>query len=371
MTDSPEKSCLLEVLPKPAAHRRGWPWDQASPPLPPLMADGRPWPKISIITPSFNQGQYIEEAIRSVLLQGYPNLEFHIIDGGSNDNTMDIVREYSPWLSGWLSERDDGQSDAINKGFARSTGEIFNWLCSDDLLTEGALQAIANQFSEKPGIDVVAGACLFQYDDKPNKIFVRRVEWKDWELAPYSGVIWQPSCFFRRDLVRRANLVRTDLHYCMDRELWSYLCSGNAKWEWVEEVFSVFRFTGANKSIVGGEKIVNELDVIYRAYFKEAVPLPYLLRNLWLPLVRANMRRRPGMIRLFSGIASRVITMILLILYPRARVRSLQKDFYQHGRGLPAEVVEQSGVGQRSALESRVNGRVAGHSPGKDLPSLD
>ncbi len=334
MSSASEDMCCLEALPPPPSGRHGWPWDQATEPLPPRMADGRPWPKISIITPSYNQGQYIEETIRSVLLQGYPNLEFHIIDGGSGDQTIELVRKYSPWLTSWVSERDGGQSDAINKGYARSTGEIFNWLCSDDLLADGALRKVALRFVDNPATDVVAGACVFQYDDAPERTCVRQVDWKDWELAPYSGAIWQPSCFFRRKRVGRQDLVRRDLHYCMDRELWAYLCSRGAKWGWAEEVLSVFRFTGVNKSIVGGHKVVNELDVIYQSYFKETVPLPFLLRKCWLPLVRVNVPPRSGLIRLVFHIASRGITMILLALYPRARVRSLQRDFYHHGRGV-------------------------------------
>ncbi len=327
----------LADLPAPPAGRVGWPWTETSPPLAARPPSGGSWPRVSIITPSFNQGRYLEETIRSVLLQGYPDLEYFIIDGGSTDESVEIIRKYENWLAGWVSEKDAGQSDAINKGFARSNGEIFNWLCSDDLLTQGALQTIAIQFSQNPGIDVVAGACMLQYDDEPGKTGVRQVEWMDWELAPYSGVIWQPSCFFRRKLIGRRNLVRTDLHFCMDRELWTYLWSRNAKWEWAEDVFSVFRFTEVNKSSVGGHKIVNELETIYRAYFKEAVPLPYLLRKWWLPLVRMHQRHHSAWIRRFSRFASRGVSMILLILYPRARVRSLQRDFYHYGRYCPAK----------------------------------
>jgi len=114
----------LSGLPPPPNDRVGWPWTEATPPAGETLPDGRPWPKISIVTPSYNQGQFIEETIRSVLLQGYPNLEYLIIDGGSTDGSVEIIRKYEPWLAYWVSERDGGQSEAINKGFRRATGEI-------------------------------------------------------------------------------------------------------------------------------------------------------------------------------------------------------------------------------------------------------
>jgi len=114
------------------------------------------FPSVSLITPSFNQGQYIEQTITSVLDQQYPNLEYIIIDGGSTDNTVAIIKKYERHLTYWVSERDQGQANAINKGLSYCTGEIFNWLNSDDYLQPGSLQKIAAAFSD-PSVDLVAG----------------------------------------------------------------------------------------------------------------------------------------------------------------------------------------------------------------------
>src|SRR5215469_2917833 len=117
------RNARLADLPPPPAGHTGWPWTIESMPSPPARTDGSPWPTISIVTPSYNQGQFIEETIRSVLLQGYPALEYIIIDGGSTDQSVEIIKKYEPWLTYWISESDRGQSHAINKGFKRATGE--------------------------------------------------------------------------------------------------------------------------------------------------------------------------------------------------------------------------------------------------------
>lgn len=318
----------LRDLPMPPSGCHGWPWDVDSSPIAAVASDGKAWPKISIITPSYNQGQYLEETIRSILLQGYPNLEYHLIDGGSTDASVDIIRKYEPWITSWVSERDNGQSEAINKGFVRSSGEILNWICSDDYLTRDALGIVAATFLAKPEADVVAGTCFCQHDNEPGASVVKQTEWNDWHLTPYVAAIWQPSCFLRRRLIGREYLVRSDLHYCMDRELWAYLCSQNARWEGISEILSVYRFTGYNKSVIGRQQIIDELDKIYRSYVKEAIPLPLLLRKCWLPLVLAN-RDNPSTLRGLASLGvSRGIAMVLLASYPRARVRALQREFY-------------------------------------------
>ena len=142
----------LKDLPPAPEGKRGWPWTEQTEPLPDKMADGSDWPRISIVTPSYNQGQFIEETIRSVLLQGYPNLEYIIIDGSSDDNSVEVIKKYESWLAHWVSEPDNGQSDALNKGFHYSSGTISAYLNSDDLYFPNVFWDVADVFLKKTDI---------------------------------------------------------------------------------------------------------------------------------------------------------------------------------------------------------------------------
>lgn len=208
------------ILPVPRPGKTGWPWTTGSEPLPDKMPDDSPWPKISLVTPSFNQGQFIEETIRSVLLQGYPKLEYIIIDGGSTDNTLDIIKKYEPWLTYWVSEPDRGQSHAINKGIEKATGEILLWLNSDDLVLPGVFALIAQKFHEHPCVSLVSGQAK-QIDKDGNVIGDLQSYYTNWEelLTNPRNSIRQISTFFSRELFNDHGLLNEDLFISMDKEL--------------------------------------------------------------------------------------------------------------------------------------------------------
>ena len=195
----------------------GWHWAEESPQLPDNMTDGSPWPRISIVTPSYNQGQFIEETIRSVLLQGYPNLEYIIIDGGSKDNSVELIKKYESWLAYWTSEKDRGQTHAINKGFKRVTGVIFAWLNSDDVYLPGALHRVANEFQAHKELVMLAGECI-NVDISGREISRKGSRTFDPLAVLVSVKPAQPATFFHRRVLDEVGFLREDLHYPLDRE---------------------------------------------------------------------------------------------------------------------------------------------------------
>ncbi len=237
----------LNDLPPPPG-KSGWPWTEESPRLPDAMADGAPWPRISVVTPSYNQAAFLEETIRSVLLQGYPNLEYIVIDGASADGSKAIIERYAPWLSYWVSEPDRGQSHAINKGFVRSTGAIMAWLNSDDTYEPGALKAVAGKFSSEVRPDVVYGNANI-VDEKSRVIReIRSVPFN--RMAFYYGTInlHQASIFWTRDLFRKSGKIEEELRFAMDTNLWHRFAALGAEFEFARKTLSNFRWHEESKS---------------------------------------------------------------------------------------------------------------------------
>lgn len=182
-------------------------------------------PLISVITPSFNQGRFIERTITSVLNQGYPNLEYIIIDGGSTDNTAEIVKRFEKHLI-WISEKDKGQSEAINKGFGIATGDIICYLNTDDTFEAGALKQVADLFVGDPSVMWLSGRC--RIIDKGDREVRRLISaYKNFLLGHYSyrlllitNFISQPSTFWRRELIEEFGLFNESEHLAMDYEYW-------------------------------------------------------------------------------------------------------------------------------------------------------
>lgn len=213
----------LETLPTPPPGRRGWPWTAAAPLLPSTRPDGSPWPRISIVTPSLNQAAFLEETIRSVLLQGYPNLEYMIFDGGSTDGSLEIISRYERWLTSWVTRPDAGQSDAINQGLAVATGDILGWLNSDDYFAQGALHIAATALGGcGPEVGAVVGAG--HKIDARGKVFYSPLPAavnRDSLLRWCEGMNFlQPACLFTKFAWQAAGPLRLDLEYCMDLALW-------------------------------------------------------------------------------------------------------------------------------------------------------
>ena len=212
----------LNELPPPPPGKTGWPWTEESPQLPDTMPDGSPWPRVSIVTPSYNQGQFIEETIRSVLLQGYPNLEYIIMDGGSTDDSVDIIRKYEAWLGYWVSEKDRGQSHAINKGWKRATGEILAYLNSDDLYLPGTVQRAAKAMVENLECGMVYSDGLW-INEKGDSLKLQRCEPLDARrllTGKHKTAIPQPTAFIRQLALDDIGYLDESLQMGMDYDLW-------------------------------------------------------------------------------------------------------------------------------------------------------
>jgi glycosyltransferase involved in cell wall biosynthesis len=172
-----------------------------------------------VITPSFNQGQYLEATLRSVLLQDYPNLEYLVLDGGSTDDSVEIIRRYAPQLTYWHSQPDDGQSAAIKAGFAMATGEIYCWLNSDDILLPGALHTIGALFRRHPDVDVFYGNRLVI--DSDGAIIGRHVwPWRLTQSHWYAGQpLAQEACFWTRAIYERVGGLDPSKFFILDYDL--------------------------------------------------------------------------------------------------------------------------------------------------------
>lgn len=228
-------------------------------------------PRITLITPSYNQAAFLEATLRSVLDQGYPNLQYGVIDGGSTDGSRAVLERYRGRLDFLVVEPDRGQTEAINKGLRRADGDVVGWLCSDDLLLPGALRAVGEAFAHDPrtmwaagGVRMIAASGVSLEAQRPRGDFtlsgvLRRGPDRPFELP-------QPGVFWRRGLHETLGLLREDLHYCMDFEWWLRLLRAGQRPTLIDGELAAYRLHEASKSVAQKAGFVREHLAVERAY---------------------------------------------------------------------------------------------------------
>jgi glycosyltransferase involved in cell wall biosynthesis len=211
-------------FPRPPAEKQGWPWHVVRQERDDCVNDGG-LPKVTVVTPSYNQAQFLEETIRSVLLQDYPNLEYLVIDGGSTDGSLEIIQRYAPWLTHWVSEPDQGQSDAINKGWTRARGMIVAYLNSDDVYTSpGAISEAIAVFARCPEAGLVYGDCFVidEFSEVRDRILGVPA---DLPMMLYRNRVPQPAAFVARRVLDELGLLDPGLHFLMDYDLFTRIAA--------------------------------------------------------------------------------------------------------------------------------------------------
>ncbi|MBE2182635.1 MAG: glycosyltransferase [Anaerolineae bacterium] len=222
-------------------------------------------PLVSIITPSFNQAGFIEATIESVLTQDYPNIEYLVIDGGSTDGTLDILRRYEGRLK-WISERDQGQADAINKGMSRATGQILGWLNSDDLYVPGAIRSVVETFTRQPEAMFVYGdaEAIDEHDNSyGTRIHVHQTDAD--ELIQMGDPIVQPASFWRAEVWQTCGELDLSLHYTLDYEYWMRVAK-RYPLTYIPVILAKERLYAGAKTFKGAIERVDELEAVARRH---------------------------------------------------------------------------------------------------------
>lgn len=271
----------LDGIHRPPNGRKCWPWIGEIPSRRRSEEADSDYPRICIVTPSFNQGEFLEATIRSVLLQGYPNLEYRVIDGGSSDNSIEVIRSFEKELDFWVSEPDRGQAHAINKGFEPASGKIFGWLNADDILLPGALEAVAHSWREQSDAVAWVGGC--HRIDMDGKVLSTVVPWglelerlADWAC---SGGFYQPSCFFSAAKFREVGGLEENLHFAMDVDLWLHLIK-KGRFAVIDRVLSAALIHDGAKTRASRERMQAETVKVQFHHGLDDVAMEYLVRLL-------------------------------------------------------------------------------------------
>lgn len=261
--------------------------------------------KVSIVTPSYNQGQFIERTLQSVTSQFAPSLEIeHVVfDGGSTDNTVEVLKRFGSSVR-WISEKDAGQTDAVNKGIRATDGEIIGWLNSDDVYYPGAIARVVDYFSAHPEIDVVYG--MADHIDLEDHAFepYPSEPW-DFERLKETCFICQPALFFRRRVVEKHGLLDESLNYCMDYEYWLRISQAGARFAYLEEKLAGSRLYADNKTLGARVKVHREINDMFKKLFG-VVPDQWLF-NYAHAVVGAKLNRDAAPKRFVLEVALRTL----------------------------------------------------------------
>lgn len=222
-------------------------------------------PLISIVTPSYNQGEFIEATICSVLNQTYKNIQYIIVDGGSDDTSIEIVNKYKRQIDIVINEKDEGQSDAINKGFKLAKGELIGWLNSDDILYPKCVEKIVELYLNNPGGSIYYCAMFDEIDKYNNVIKAVHVPISNRNYLQHRNYsVVQPGSFYNRDFVEKIGYIDKTIHYCMDLDLWLRLLELGNIHSLNEISYSGFRIWGGTKTSNGGQKFLKDIRNVLR-----------------------------------------------------------------------------------------------------------
>jgi glycosyltransferase involved in cell wall biosynthesis len=248
---------------------------------------------VSIVTPSYNQARYIEATIRSVLSQDYADIEYLILDGGSTDGTVDVIKKYENRLAAWVSEKDQGQTDAINRGFARARGDVLAWINSDDTYEPGAVAAAVKYLQEHPQVGMVYGAC--NYIDEAGHVIGKFNAAQTNYLLLRQGYthIPQQTMFFRAKLWKLIGPLDPSFYFAMDYDLWTRIAA-RAEIKYLPQTWANFRIHTSGKTVLADERCWPEMiRVHYRdgGSFFSIIVAKYYLRKLLAPLWSLRRQR--------------------------------------------------------------------------------
>lgn len=276
--------------------------------------------KVSIITPSFNQGRFIERTLQSVASQTGAEIEHVVFDGGSTDNTVEILKRFSPPVR-WVSKKDKGQTDAVNKGISATDGEIIGWLNSDDIYYPGTVARVVAFFEANPEIDLVYG--MADHIDVEDQAFEPYpTEPWNFERLKENCFICQPALFFRRRVVEKYGLLDEALNYCMDYAYWLRLGKNGARFAYLEEKLAGSRLYDENKTMSAKVKVSKEINKMLKKLFGR-VPDRWLFGYAYVVVTQRTSRK-------FDD------TVFLIQLIPNVIFSSLRWN-----RGISAAMIEQ------------------------------